>query len=212
MITDKKIELVALSALDGGAKLRFHLKITQAGEVKSEVLFAFAARLSRIPRVGVLSEQAYEELSFEHRYGVALDVGLRVLGSGSYSRRQLVQKLCQRGIEKEIANGVTDELWTRGYGNEIDGALALARRNLLKLWGDRRILLDARAKGYDDVAIEAVAQMLQKEDAVARCAKLITKRYGPCPEDASARRRFVAALVRYGYTSQEIKAALKNNR
>jgi len=212
MITDKTIELSHITARDGGARLRLHVQITEGGKAQNEVLLVFAARLSHMPKVGLLSEGDYEALVCEHHYSEALDVGLRLLGVGSASRGQFILKLCQRGVSREIATEVADDLWARGYGDEVAGALSVARRDLLKLWGDRRILLDVRAKGYDAAALEAVREMLQKEDAVARCTKLISKRYGTYPSDESARARFVAALVRYGYTPGEIRAALKDDR
>ena len=208
MTTDKTIELTRIAARDGGAKLSFSVKITEGGASTTQVLTAFASRVAHLPRVGALTEEALEALTAEDAYTKALDTGLRVLGASALSRAQLVQKLVARGVKRTLATEVAAELWARGFGNEQEGALSVARRDLQKLWGDRRILADLRAKGYGTEAIETARELLDGEDAVARCARLIVKKYKACYGDEAALSRTVAALSRYGYTPREIKAGL----
>jgi SOS response regulatory protein OraA/RecX len=208
MTTDKTIELTRIAARDGGARLSFSVKLTEGGESTTQTLTVFSARVTHLPRVGPLTEEELEALILEDAYTKALDMGLRVLGASSLSRAQLMQKLFARGVGRALAAEVAADLWARGFGNERDGALSAARRGLLKLWGDRRILADLRAKGYGTEAIEAARDLLDGEDAVARCARLIAKKYKACYGDESALSRTVAALSRYGYTPREIKAAL----
>lgn len=209
MTTDNVIELTRIAARDGGALLCFFVRITEGGTTREEMLTAFAARMELLPKTGPLSETILEALVLEDQYTKALHAGLRVLGAASTSRMQLVQKLCQRGVKKEVAAEVAEELWSRGFGNEIEGALSVARRDLAKLWGDRRILLDVRAKGYEGEAIEAVRALLDDENSMARLERLISKRYRKDVAEGE-RERLVAALVRYGYTPREIKAALRD--
>ena len=208
MTTDKKAELTRITAREGGASLVFSITVTEGDEARRETLVAFASRIGTLPRLGALTDEELATLLFEDAYTKALKTGLRLLGSASLSKAQLMQKLCSRGIKREMAASVAEELWERGYGNECDGALSVARRDLLKLWGDRRILLDVRAKGYDGEALDAVRRLLQEEDGTARCRRLLKKRYRAALADRDARERLAAALARYGYTSREIVAAL----
>ncbi|MBR7111377.1 MAG: RecX family transcriptional regulator [Clostridia bacterium] len=209
MTTDKKAELTRITAREGGASLVFSITVTEGDEARRETLVAFASRIGTLPRLGALTDEELATLLFEDAYTKALKTGLRLLGSASLSKAQLMQKLCSRGIKREMAASVAEELWGRGYGNECDGALSVARRDLLKLWGDRRILLDVRAKGYDGEAIEAVRALLDDENSIARLERLISKKYRKDVAEGE-RERLVAALVRYGYTPREIKAALRD--
>ena len=208
MTTDKTIELTRIAARDGGARLSFSVKFTEGGASTTQVLTAFASRVAHLPRVGALTEEELEALIAEDAYTKALATGLRVLGASSLSRVQLVQRLTAKGVKRTLAAEVADELWARGFGNEQEGALSVARRDLQKLWGDRRILADLRAKGYGNETIEAARELLDGEDAVARCARLVAKKYAKCYGDEAALSRTVAALSRYGYTPREIKAGL----
>ena len=136
MTTDKTIELTRIAARDGGARLSFSVKFTEGGASTTQVLTAFASRVAHLPRVGALTEEALEALTSEDAYTKALDMGLRVLGASSLSRAQLVQRLTAKGVKRTLAAEVADELWARGFGNEQEGALSVARRDLQKLWGD----------------------------------------------------------------------------
>lgn len=196
-----------MRAADSGARLLLYVKIWEGEEMHEEVLSVFASRLSYVPSCGVLTSEAYDSLLFESEMTAALDLCLSLLGRGSASRLQLVQKMCRRGIKKEIAARAVLELFESGYGNETAGALREAQRALLKLWGNRRILAHVRAKGYDGAALLAVQELLSGEDSASRCEQLIKRRYGAVPSDEHARERLIAALVRYGYTVREIKQA-----
>ncbi len=198
-----------MSATDGGARLRLQVKITDRGEVKSETLTVFSAHLSHLPKCGQLSEEAYGDLVTESEHCVALTLALRLLGGSGASRLQLVQKLCRRGVARTLAQRVADELAERGFGDETRGALLEAQKGVAKLWGDRRILLAVRAKGYDEAALAAVREFLAGEDSTHRCERLIEKRYGEIPTGEKEIARFLSALARYGYTMREIKVALE---
>ena len=197
-------------ATDGGARLRLSLGITDGGERQSETLTVFSAHLSRLPKCGVLTNEAYEALVAASEHCHALTLGLRLLGGAGASRLQLVQKLCRRGVRRALAQEVAEELAERGFGDEKQGALSEAQKGVAKLWGDRRILLDVRAKGYDAAALDAVREFLKGEDSTRRCERLIARRFKGIPTEEKAMARFLAALARYGYTAAEIKAALAN--
>lgn len=197
-----------MRASDGGARLLLHIKISQGDEVRQEILAVFAARLSHVPQCGALGEDEYEDLVAESKMTGALDMGLRLLGAGAVSQQRLIQKMRQRGVGKEIAAAAAAELFARGYADEAAGALREAEKGIGKLWGDRRILLDVRAKGYGEASLAAVKKFLLTQNAVKRCEKLITRRHMTLPSGEAERSRFVASLVRYGYTVREIKQAL----
>ena len=197
-----------MRAADGGARLLLHIKILQGEQVSREILTVFAARLPYVPQCGVLSECEYEGLVAEDQMTKALDMGLRLLGAGAVSQLRLIQKMQQRGVGKEIATAAAAELFARGYADEAAGALREAEKGIGKLWGNRRILLDVRAKGYGDAALAAVKKFLLAQNAVKRCEKLIARRRMTLPLTEADASRFVTSLVRYGYTVHEIKQAI----
>ena len=208
MTTDRTIELSHVRAADGGARLLLHIQISQGEQASREILTAFAARLPCVPQCGVLSECEYEGLVAEDQMTKALDMGLRLLGAGAVSQVRLIQKMQQRGVGKEIATAAAAELFARGYADETAGALREAEKGIGKLWGNRRILLDVRAKGYGDAALAAVKKFLLAQNAVKRCEKLIARRRMTLPLTEADASRFVTSLVRYGYTVHEIKQAI----
>ena len=197
-----------MRAADGGARLLLHIQISQGEQASREILTAFAARLPCVPQCGVLSECEYEGLVAEDQMTKALDMGLRLLGAGAVSQLRLIQKMQQRGVGKEIATAAAAELFARGYADEAAGALREAEKGIGKLWGNRRILLDVRAKGYGDAALAAVKKFLLAQNAVKRCEKLIARRRMTLPLTEADASRFVTSLVRYGYTVHEIKQAI----
>ncbi len=201
------IRITRVRAAHGGAHVLVEVK---TGEDAPEVLTLLAARLPQLPVCGEISAEVRSFLREGAGFHCALELGLRALGRGGLSKAALVSRLQRRDVSQRIAYEVAAELAARGFMDESAGALAEARQCARKLWGNRRILLQLRAKGYGEDACREALGWLENEDAVARCTALISRRYAGIPEDEAARERLVARLVRYGYTPKEIKAAMKN--
>ncbi|MBQ9801932.1 MAG: RecX family transcriptional regulator [Clostridia bacterium] len=211
MMTTEQMTLCSIRALQGGARVALCLR-AEATEPREETLTVLTARLARLPQCGPLTEEEYRALCAEAAVTDAIDMGLRLLAAGGGSRRQLLQKMRGRGAKSEDATAAIGFLAARGYLDEEREAVRAAERDLAKLWGDKRILADLRAKGYDDAAILRVMERLQAEDPAKRCAKLIKKRRMVLPREDEGVARFVASLMRYGYSVAEIKRALAENR
>ena len=206
---NKQYRILEVRAVDGGARLLVKLELQDGEEVERESLSLLCARLSRFPKVGAVSEETVEELRREAAICAAIEAGLRALGAVGASRRHLTEKLRMRGYSHEVAATAVEILAEKGYLKEEEGALREVEKGIAKLWGDRRILADLQAKGYAAGAIKYAAARLHGEDGAARCAQLMRKRRIDIPADEAAARKAVASLMRYGYTVQEIKAALK---
>ena len=204
MTTDWSIR--DLRAADGGAQLLLTLE-NGAGE--REMLMLFASRLRAIPQIGGVDAAQLEHLRREAAVTAAMRVGLRMLSVCGTSRRHLTEKLRARGHAADVAAEAVEDLATRGYLNEAEGALREAERGLAKLWGDRRILADLRAKGYGDGALERVRECLSYEDAIGRCVRLLRRLRAAIPTDAAQLHRLLARMQRYGYAPAEAKRALR---
>ena len=200
-------EILNVRAADGGARLVLTLECASDGEKKRETLSVLTARMKGVPKKGAIDADTYELLRREHALCAALATGLRSLSAGGGSCLQLRQKLCGKGVSRDIAEEAVRELCEKGCLDERAGALSCAQSGLRKLWGDRRILADLRAKGYGEEALLAAQERLREEDGTARLVRLLQKRRF----DAENPEKLIASLMRYGYTRTEIRAALKRN-
>ena len=200
-----RFEILSVRAAEGGARRILSVECETSGEKKRETLSVLTSRMKSVPQKGLCDEEVLLFLRREHALCAALGMGLRSLASGGYSRLQLRQKLCQKGVARDVAEDAVQELCDKGYLNERESALAAAECDLRKLWGDRRILADLRAKGYGDGALLAVRELLESKDGAARCARLLQKRRF----DEENPDKMIAALMRYGYTRTEIRTALR---
>lgn len=198
-----------MRAADGGARLLLSVRVESEGDTRDEMLSVFTARLAKMPTVGVLNGEEYAHFARESEIARAIDLGLRLLGFGGASRVHLMEKMRQRGVKRDIAVAAVEEICARGYLSETRGVENEVKKGLQKLWGDRRILADMRAKGYGAEALSVAEELLKSENAPERCAKLIKRRRMVLPSEEREIARFVAALVRYGYTVSEIKEALR---
>ena len=195
-----------LRAADGGAQILLTLE-NGAGE--REQLAIFASRLPAIPQIGAVTDEELLVLRREAQITAAIVLGLRALTACGASRRHLTDKLRARGVRSEIASAAVEELAARGYLNEVQGAEREAERGLCKLWGDRRILAELRAKGYEEETLERVRARLSEENAVERCVRLLHRLHIACPQNENELQKLLSRMVRYGYAPAECKRALR---
>ncbi len=190
---------------EGGARMRRKIPVTVEQYTDLEL------------QVGELSETQYDRLVEAGLYCRAIRKGMEMLGYGDLSVRRLVWKLTARGVDQATAQAAADYLKTCGYLSEKTAACRRAVQGASKLWGPRRIMQDLRAQGYTDEAVTAAMEALsagedpwQTVDFEAMCASLIRKKYGHVPEDRGERQRMVAALMRMGYTTEQIREAARH--
>lgn len=209
MMNKSFARICGMRAADGGARLLVEIEQKEGETLTRDTLSLLTARLDELPSVGVIDEAELFSLRREARICDAIGAGLRSLGANGCSARHLAQKLRARGFDAEIAGEAVAELAEKGYLKEEEGALREAEKGLAKLWGDRRILADLQAKGYTGGALKYAAARLRAEDGATRCAMLMRKRRMKPSADETELRRMLASLIRYGYTQDEIKRALR---
>ncbi len=210
MTTSNLPKLLRIRAADGGAVLL--LSVEYDGETGPErrELSVFAARLEKMPETGLISHELLEMLCREDAMYHAMSAGMRALSAGDVSGANLTWRLSHKGIPRAVAREAVRDLAQKGYLDEERGALRETEKGLAKLWGERRILAELRAKGYGDAALSAARERLSCEDGVARCRQLLQKRRMVAPaDDRRAADKLIAALMRYGYTAAQIRTALQ---
>lgn len=148
----------------------------------------------------------------------AVRKGVELLSYGDASARTLVGKLTRRGIDREVAAEAVAYLADRGLLQENTAALGRASEGARKGWGLRRIRQDLLAHGYPSGSVNAaLAALTDPEDPAfvdleQACVAQVRRRLGPGvlpPTDRAARDKLVSALLRQGYSGEEIREALR---
>ncbi len=189
---------LSVPAEEGGApeKLRLYLLVEQYAELGV--------------RPGPIDPADARELLAAGRFCAAVKRGMYLLQYGDQSARRLAYKLTARGVERPVAEEAAAYLVRKGYIHEDDTARRRAEQGIGKLWGPRRIREDLRANGFSPAAVEEAMDALREVDFASNCAELIRRRYAPVPPDRAARQRVVAALLRYGYDMDTVRAVLRD--
>ena len=163
-------------------------------------------------RVGApLSHEQTDALIEAGEVSRAIVCGESSLTYGDRSARRLEQKLLAKGFSHDVSRRAVDYLKAHGWIREQSAALRQAEQDVKKRWGLSRIRNDLHAKGFERAAIEEALEMLVDDDVdfVANCQAVIEKKYGGVPTEQKARQSMKAALVRLGYSSEEIREAME---
>ncbi len=201
--------ITALSVY-GTDEIAVSVEISNGDHTQKERLIISSAQCADLGlKYGEISERVYDTLLYASQIHTAVKQGLSILSYGICSENALIRKLISRGNSREIAEIATEELKQNGYIDQDSDAAREAERGVVKLWGKIRITASLREKGYSDDSIRYALTYLRTSgvDYVENCAELIRRRWGDIPSDPTERKKMVAAVMRYGYTTDEIRAA-----
>ena len=126
------------------------------------------------------------------------------------SARALFRKLIAKGFSKAASEAAVELAVERGYIDESAVARRRAEIMVSKLWGRSRIILKLREEGFSDSAMKDVCLYLEDVDFVDGCARAIRKKYSPILTERRERDKMYASLIRLGYSSSDIKEALRH--
>ncbi len=160
---------------------------------------------------GECDTDVYDKVSAQAQLHACIKRGTLILGYGACSKNALVSKLVCKGFDRECAREAAQYLESRGFLKGGDDALLTARRLADKLWGRKRIISCLYEKGYskDDICYALCALEDEGVDYNKNCKALFKKKYGAVPEAREQRQKIISALMRYGYTLEEIKTVIK---
>lgn len=137
-------------------------------------------------------------------YDVAKTIVLRQLTMAPRSRKQLADKLAQRGCDEDIANAVLDRMTEVGLIDDEAYARMLVRsqqagRGLAK----RALAQELRKKGVDDEITRATLDEVDPEEEKERARALVAKKMRSMHglEATVQTRRLAGMLARKGYSS-----------
>ena len=204
-----RIEIRSISALNAGAEISLAVMLSDGENSEKRSLVLLARQFAALrPEKGEISEEHFDTLSEAAEICAALKRGMNILGYGSCSKKNMRIKLRSKGFAADVADSAAEYLEELGYINEKNDAAREAERCVAKYWGRRRIAAALYEKGYSESAVRGAVESLDGVDFEERCVTLIKKKFRYLPEEMNERKKLFAALVRYGYTSSEIKNAI----
>ncbi|MBP0966807.1 MAG: regulatory protein RecX [Oscillospiraceae bacterium] len=187
--------------LENGQKLWLHADLVQSELLRTgDDLDA--------ERITELRRQAAEHRAYEY--------GLYLLEKRGYSYRELYDKLMTAPDAQEDAVLAALEKLTRyGFLNDARYAEQLARHYVEnKKFGLRRAEYEMRHRGLSQEDIDdALAAYDNAETISAQLLELLQKKYARYltdPNDRKSAEKVTAALVRRGYTYQQIRYAIED--
>lgn len=157
-----------------------------------------------------LGRNRFDALLFCMEKTAAIKKGLSLLEYAQNTAKSLKRKLIQKGYSAETAGEAVEYLLSRGYIREKDDAAllveTLAER---KLYGRNRIKKELYAKGFEgDVIKEVMDSVVYEIDFAGICARRIKHMGGyELLADRCRRQKAIAALMRYGFSFEDIKEA-----
>ena len=157
--------------------------------------------------VGTCDRACYENVEYAARLHTAEKRALQILSYGSCSEKMLCRKLAMKGIDREIAEETVFSLCERGLLDSSASAVREVEKGIAKLWGRKRIVAALYEKGYSDRTVKEAMSTLSEVDEVELCVRRIEKQTGEIPADPLARRKLIASLERYGFSSSQIREA-----
>lgn len=158
-----------------------------------------------------LDEAGLAALRAESETGRAMKRALDILALRSHTAQELKQKLC-RYFDSDTADAVTIWMAELGYLNETEFAERYAAE-LIERKGFGLGVARARLRGRG-VSAETAEQVLapyfdQEQDEIARIAALVEKKYRAKLRQENGFMQIFGALLRRGFTAENIRAALR---
>ena len=128
----------------------------------------------------------------------------RILAARPLSVKEFRTKLRRKGYDGSVVEAVTERFQELGYLNDADIARQLARTFAMsKLWGDRRIAITLKTKGFDRELIEAALALARQELTERAAVRQLLERKGKghpvVPENNLEKRRLLQSLMGKGF-------------
>ncbi len=153
-----------------------------------------------------LSEEELALLRRDSSRSLARDRALELISRRLMSRKEVRDKLLQKGADEDAADYSVQWLSEHGFLNDESYASAVARHYAAKGYGAGRVRSELSRRGVDrELWDEAVEHM---PEADGKLDKFIAARLRD-PEDRDQIRKISAALFRRGYSWEEIRTALR---
>ena len=152
-----------------------------------------------------LNDEEIGQLKFNSSKYLALGKAADLLSRRMMSRKELRDKLIQKGYEEPIAEFCAEKLTEVGLINDEDYANAIVRHYYAKSYGAAKIRHELYRRGISrelsEYAMESIPDSSDKLDSYIQ-------KHLPDKEDKKQLNKVVNALFRRGYSWEEINAAI----
>jgi regulatory protein len=152
-----------------------------------------------------LDGEQLQELRLSSGRALAREKALEYLSRRPMSRKELKDKLLQKGEDEDIAEYCVQWLADNGLLDDESYAASVARHYAAKGYGQGRVRTELSRRGINrELWADAVEQM---PDNSNKLDKFIAARLKD-PEDQAQVRKVTAALYRRGYSWEDIRSAM----
>ncbi len=209
------VRVISITAAHGGEAALVKVLI-ESGENTQEIKgYVSASQLSELSFGGRLEEsfeidkRTAEALFRSMKLYAAIRKGMDLLSYAKNTEKSLTEKLTRKGYPKDIAAEAASYLASHGMIEEENDAelfaMTLAQR---RLYGKNRIKTELYHKGFSKDVIRDTMEALEVDfDEI--CAKRIEKMGGLALfGDPKTKQKTIAALMRYGFSFDNIKTAI----
>ncbi len=208
------ITVYQIRAAAGGAEAEISLEIRSGEEsqtIKGTVSAAMLSELGFASRMGTIFEidrMICDAVLRSMKLQAAIKKGMNLLGFSRNTKKSLKRKLMQKGYPADIAEEAVLFLAEHGYIREHTEAELFAKTLAeRKHYGRNRIKKELFAKGFESDVIRETMDTLEADFAEI-CAKRLKTMGGKALfEDRDRKNKTVAALMRYGFSYEDIKEA-----
>jgi len=193
---------VTITSVRSTSAERVSIALDNGQEIKMTLSAAAELRLYAGKQ---LEERELETLRSSAALSLCKNRALELLSYRPMSQKELRDKLVQKGEESQIAEASVQWLAEQGFLNDETYAGMVARHYAAKGYGQGRVRQELRRRGIDRSLWEnAVEEMPDPDDKLERFLAARLKD----PGDRDQVRKVSAALLRRGYSWEEIHTAL----
>lgn len=138
----------------------------------------------------------------------AMTLALQLLARREHSRKELVLKLHQRHFREQVIDSVLNECEAQNWLSDDRFAESFARQRLDAGYGEVRIRAELQQRGIE--VSDLLKSVFADHDGASAAAVLRVRHFGgDLPEGEADRARQWRYLQQRGYTSEQIRQALK---
>ncbi|WMJ22452.1 RecX family transcriptional regulator [Paludicola sp. MB14-C6] len=156
-----------------------------------------------------VDEDFLDDIKMQAERRKARERAYYLLGYRDHSKKELYDKLLE-SARPEIAFEILSMVEEQGLINDENYARKLARYYLeQKNWGEKRAVYEMYKKGIDKELAEIAIEECDV-DVIQQISKIIDKKYYLYMDDFKGKQKVIAALMRLGYSYDDVKAAINN--
>lgn len=193
------------------------ISVTKKGRyalfVDNEFVFSVDADTLVIEKLKIgneITEDYLEYLVEDVNFRKAREKALDALSHRSYTKKALTEKLARK-IDESSAERAAERMEELGLIDDEDYARRCTSDLIkIKKYGKTRIKAELARRGLDAETAAAALEAYDDEDFAAELEQKLERKYGyPKPLEQKAKDRMIAALMRHGFSFEQIRNAMR---